>query len=579
MRRVLLLYRHPPGTAMRPAILAHLKALERAAAGTDVRVEYHNAFDESPSLALRRTEPDAVVLHTTFLCMRWSDHFPLFHWAYRWLADLPCRKLAIPQDEYDHAEILDEWLEALGATDVFTNFDERRRELIYPRLSRSAVRFHEVLTGYIDEGMATYAATRVRPPAERPLDVVYRASNLPYWFGAHGQLKHGIAEVVEQHARRKGLRTDISTSYDDVLYGDAWTDFLLSGRTVIGAESGSSALDRRGEVQAAFRALLAAEPGLTFEEASARLPPGWDGNDLGAISPRHFEAVVTRTCQVLVEGTYSGVLEADRHYLPLRRDFGNVDEVLDRIRDDDVLSELTERAYEEVYLSGRYTYDAFGALLLETLEGARSPRVTRRAVAPVLVAAAPHVDRAARGVRAAATGAMASTRGGTAGLPGALRLPARALRRIRLARLPAPVARRAGGTVAAGAERTCRHGRHLVLIAASLAAGARRVRLERLVRGYVSGGRWRHTSPRTLAGDLLRLGVAERNGRLGDVRLEPEGGSLEWRGERQLPLDPRDPTSGAIAFDDETGGFHALNSLVRRYPRAAAEIGRGRSRT
>ncbi|MEP6892168.1 MAG: hypothetical protein ABI927_00185, partial [Gaiellaceae bacterium] len=413
MRRILMLYRHPTGTAMRPAIDAHLHALERAisAAGSDDGFLYHNSYAESPSRALRSLEPDAVVLHTTFLCMRWSDYFGRFSWRYKWLRDLPCTKIAIPQDEYDHSEILDEWLHDLQVTDIFTNFDAARRELIYPILGGSDVRFHEVLTGYIDEDMAIYAAGRVRPPAERPVDIVYRASKLPYWFGAHGQLKHRIADVVERHAAKMGLRCDISTRYDDVLYGDAWTDFLLSGRMVIGAESGSSALDRRGEVQAALTTMLAAEPGLSFEKADARLTPGWDGHDLGAISPRHFEAVVTKTCQILVAGRYSGVLDAGAHYLALKPDFSNLDDVLDMSRDASLLEEITERAYEEIYLSGRFTYDVFGAELADALEGASSARHLRHGLNRVVLAAEP-VENALRRSGRRAAAAAASRAGG-----------------------------------------------------------------------------------------------------------------------------------------------------------------------
>ena len=44
-----------------------------------------------------------------------------------------------------------------------------------------------------------------------------------------------------------GLRTDISTRITDTKYGDAWFEFLASGRCVIGTESGSSALDPYGD--------------------------------------------------------------------------------------------------------------------------------------------------------------------------------------------------------------------------------------------------------------------------------------------------------------------------------------------
>ena len=99
-------------------------------------------------------------------------------------------------------------------------------------------------------------STLPRPHAERTLDIVYRARNLPFHVGHHGQLKHRIAEVVDPAARAHGLRTDISTRIADTKYGDAWFEFLASGRCVIGTESGSSALDPYGELRR-FEAALA----------------------------------------------------------------------------------------------------------------------------------------------------------------------------------------------------------------------------------------------------------------------------------------------------------------------------------
>ena len=99
------------------------------------------------------------------------------------------------------------------------------------------------------------------PHAERDVDIVYRARNLPYHVGHHGQLKHEIAQIVEPAARAHGLRTDISTDIGDTKYGDAWFEFLASGRCVIGTESGSSALDPVGAHAAVRGRVAAVAPG------------------------------------------------------------------------------------------------------------------------------------------------------------------------------------------------------------------------------------------------------------------------------------------------------------------------------
>lgn len=366
MSRILVLYWYPEGQRMRPAVTRHLHALD----GHGDLVVYHNANGPAPAW-LRKLRYDGVVLHTTFLCERWSERFEVHRARYEWVADLRCPKVAIPQDEYDHSAVLDQWLEDLGVGTILSNFGPDVRAALYPRMSRRA-RFVEVLTGYVDEGLAARCAARLRPHHERHIDIVYRAAHLQYWFGSHGQLKHRLGEAALAAAPLHGMRTDISTRAEDTIFGDAWGDFLMSGKSVIGCESGSSVLDPHGDLQARIRELTA-EQSLSFEEVSRRMPSGWDSWQFFAISPRHLEAVVAKTCQVLVEGSYSGVLEADRHYVPLRRDLSNLDDVLEQLRDTGFTQRLADQAYEDIYVSGAYSYTRFA----DVLRGALNADATR----------------------------------------------------------------------------------------------------------------------------------------------------------------------------------------------------------
>ena len=375
---MLLAHFTPRPRATRQTTEHHLGALARVG-GADV-VSY-NAVHGLPSW-LRRLRFDAVVLHTTFLGMRWSPLFEPWRRRSDWLAGLACAKIAFPQDEYWHAGTLDAWLDDLGVSVVCTVLDETRRDELYPRLHGRAA-FYEVLTGYIDEGAAERIRPTLRPLADRPHDVVYRARHLPYWLGSHGQLKHRIGEAVAERAPAHGLSCDISTRLHETILGDAWLRFLARGRATVGAESGSSTLDRHGELQAEVERLVAEQPDATFEEVDARMPPGWDDYRFFAISPRHLEAVATKTAQILVEGRYGGVLEPGRHYIAVRRDLSDLDEALEQLREPRALDDLVERAYQDVYLSGRYSGRELTATLERILD-AHAPRRDRPRGAVVL---------------------------------------------------------------------------------------------------------------------------------------------------------------------------------------------------
>jgi hypothetical protein len=256
--------------------------------------------------------------------------------------------------------VLDEWLFEWQVPVIFSCFNTTYYRTLYPLMAERA-RFYRGFTGYIDHDMAERIQPALLPINKRPNDIVYRASQLPYWFGSHGQLKHQIGGIVEARATQHGLVSNISTRDEDTIVGDEWIDFIASGKTIIGCESGSSAIDRRGEIKSKIQALLAEHNGLSFNEVDAQLPNGWDNFSFFAISPRHLEAVMTKTCQVLIEGQYDGILAPNKHYIPVKRDFSNLDEVLDKLNSDKLLQEFADRAYEEVYRSGRYSYQEFAA--------------------------------------------------------------------------------------------------------------------------------------------------------------------------------------------------------------------------
>jgi hypothetical protein len=344
-RRLLLLYWSPKGRRLRLGVERHLRALTQLP-GRNYVVAYNAAYGAPAWLA--RFKPDGVLLHTTFLALRWLNGFERRRARSAWIAELRSAKLAFPQDDYDHAEILDEWLVELGVDVVLTAIPEHAGLIIPRTAARAEIR--KVLTGYVDDADLALRP-RPTPLAGRELHVVYRATRLPPWFGSHGRLKNDVGEAAVSASGSLGLRADVSTDAEDAVLGPRWLDFLASGRAVVGCESGSSVLDRRGEVRAAF-----GDP-----EPESRLPPDWDSYRFTALSPRHLEAALTGTAQVLVVGDYSGVLEAGRHYLPVRPDLADLEEALAQTREPAALQVLAHTAHEELCLSGRYSSRTFAA--------------------------------------------------------------------------------------------------------------------------------------------------------------------------------------------------------------------------
>jgi hypothetical protein len=353
-----------PAPPSRATLVEHLYSIGRYFPG---RTMYLNAAVPWAGLAAARLRPSLVVFHTSLLAQRWTPAY--FRLLIRRLEPLKRPgpvKLMLPQDEFVASDQLVEFAEDFAVDHILSVAPSTEWPNIYGDVAASrTIRLHRVLTGYVDEAsVSAYGTTRVG--ADRPIDIGYRAWHTEAWLGRRGKLKVEIAERVLASQAADGQRLDVSTRDQDTIHGPAWYRFLQQCRWTLGVEGGASILDRDGSLKDRVREYVAIHPNAGFDEIEARCFPGRDGTlNLVALSPRHLEACITRTAQILVEGDYNGVLQPHVHYLPVRADFSDLDEVLELARSDVVRDGLADRAYRDVVASGRYSYRTFVSELLE----------------------------------------------------------------------------------------------------------------------------------------------------------------------------------------------------------------------
>lgn len=357
MRNILVIYRcrqYP----LRATIREHLYSFQRH---SDARCFYLNVSVRKVPRWLQGIPFDLIVFHTTFLSTRWSlKAFAKLIEKARELKEIAAVKIALPQDEFIHTDILCNFINEFGIDYVFSVSPESEWPKIYKTVDFNKVKFFNVLTGYLDDATVAKINALAKSVPNRPVDIGYRAWRAAPWLGRHGYLKAQIDNVFQREAPKWGLITDISTRPEDTFLGDDWYRFLLRCKYTIGIEGGASILDRDGSIKKKTEDYLVQHPEASFEEVEAACFPNLDGSlGLFAISPRHLEACATRTCQVLVEGDYNGALVAGKHYIELKRDLSNINQVLDIIKQDELRSEITERAYRDIVESERYTYKRF----------------------------------------------------------------------------------------------------------------------------------------------------------------------------------------------------------------------------
>lgn len=164
-----------------------------------------------------------------------------------------------------------------------------------------------------------------------------------------------LAEYFQKMHSKSIERKDIRMGRKLRLPRKQYVHFLNSIRCTIGAESGTYYLEKTDKTQKEIEDFLSLNPKANFEEVFNRFFRKYRNPVNGkAVSSRHFEAIGTKTAQILLEASYNGILRADLHYVSLKKDYSNIQDVIERIEDKDYIQKLVDSAYE--YAAESHTY-------------------------------------------------------------------------------------------------------------------------------------------------------------------------------------------------------------------------------
>jgi len=364
---VLVVYHRPAASWIKDAstVREHLHSFARHSRHRVWEVNVDIGFPKG----LSALEFRAIILHYSVFGMG------MYHLDDEWLGYLDgteAFKVAFFQDECTRCRRRFSFLNDHAIDCVYTCLEPSEFGKVYGRHT-NVPQLVSNIPGYVSDKLVQAGRRFTVPRERRTVDVGYRGRPLPAYLGHGAMEKHEIGVRFGELARGSGLRLDLAAGEHDRLYGDAWYRFMANCRCMLGVESGVSAFDLEDEVLDEYtrRRQQGLDVGLDDLQTLAR----WeDAVYYRTISPRHFEAAALRVTQVLFEGRYSGVMEPMVHYIPLRKDFSNLDEVLSLIRDDDVCRELAENAYRDLIASGEWSYARWVSGVDETLDQAIDAR-------------------------------------------------------------------------------------------------------------------------------------------------------------------------------------------------------------
>ena len=131
--------------------------------------------------------------------------------------------------------------------------------------------------------------------------------------------------------------------------------FLSSCKAVLGTESGANIVDFSGDLEKTVDEYVYKNPNITFEQVYDKFLSVYENNvKLAQISPRCFEAAMLKVPMILVEGDYSGILRKNEHYIELKKDLSNIEEVCKNLSNIAYLEKISKFAYEDL-ISSEFT--------------------------------------------------------------------------------------------------------------------------------------------------------------------------------------------------------------------------------
>jgi hypothetical protein len=287
--------------------------------------------------ARSRSIDAVVILHSAF-----SNAQLLKGYFFEQIQDMDVPKIYFVGNEYKLMPEKIAFAKELQCALFITQAESKQIEDIYSEAIGCPV---ESLPG------AGLSANLFRPRKDfekRPIDLGFRAADEPAYF--YHQDRMAMAEYFLNNCTKLGLKVDISVGQNKKRFNrNAYADFLNNCKGQLGTEGGPAHFDLTDKLRLAVNQHTIAHPDASFEEINALFfPAEQDRVPLRIITGRNIEAAGTKTVQLLFEGNYSGHFHPDEHYLPIRKDFSNIEEAMEKFRDRSYCNKLTDNAYDLV---------------------------------------------------------------------------------------------------------------------------------------------------------------------------------------------------------------------------------------
>lgn len=281
--------------------------------------------------------------------------------VYNYLLSSSSLKIAFFQDEMHNCQRRFKLINELKIEYIYSLLEEKYFQKVYKKNTK-VQNIKNYLTGYVSDELINKGNTYHKTFDMRTLDIVCRARKLPLYFGKGAQEKSEIMEnfIKIINDKKLNFKIDISSSENSRIYGDHWFKFLSNAKFMIGAMGGTSIFDISGKIENLVGEYSRKNPNSNFEELYNNILKNYENNiNYRQVSPRLFECAALRVCMILYRDSYQGIFVADRNYIALEKDFSNIDQVLNKMNDQQLVNNIIDNTYKDIILSNRWHFKLF----------------------------------------------------------------------------------------------------------------------------------------------------------------------------------------------------------------------------
>jgi hypothetical protein len=284
-------------------------------------------------------------LHNTFPTLRGSPRLQILR---AMLSKVRGPRVFFLNNEFRALDMKARMAEYLGARTLISQLNDDDAQALYASLWT-----HRILS--LPYGFDPQTFKPIIASTEREIDIGFRGDYYPAYVG-HDDRDLLLNEFDEKAKESRTLKTDIQVGQRLDRLG--WAAFLNNCRGLIGHEAGSMRLEADENIRHFLNAQVERLSPENYRALvlSMRQTGVFDPPPSGRIAaPRNFEAMGTKTVQILLPGRYNDMLEAGVHYIELQRDFSNIDSALDTLFDESAYTRIAERAHADAL--AHHTYE------------------------------------------------------------------------------------------------------------------------------------------------------------------------------------------------------------------------------